>query len=164
MNGILVEQFKFVQALAPAADRWNGNPATDIISLKNYAGIAFLVEQSLSTSTAGTVTFTVQRCTSSTGANASAIPFTYSVRTASDTWSAAAAATSAGYANPSSTAPSSVLIEIEDQALPAGSTLAYNFVRVVGTEASSPPARVASVSAILRNPRFKASTLPTALS
>lgn len=119
----LLETAKFVKGLAPAADRWNTNPATDVVSMRNHNRVLFVAHQQGGTT--GTVTFTVQACDDAAASNPVAIPFAYRVGAdgagaGGDALGARTEAAAAGFA---STANSDrlYLIEVEANELTASS-------------------------------------------
>ncbi len=157
----LIQTLKFVKGLAPAADRWNTNPATDIVNLANYSKCTFLVHQQGGTT--GTATFTVEACSDVSATGATAIAYKYSVggTGASAGGDDAGATTDAAAAGFTSTANAEKLYLIEVNAidLPAGK----NFVRLVCTEAVNDPVNGA-VEIILSGSRFAGASQPTAIS
>lgn len=133
----LRENMHFVKGLAPAADRWNTNPATDIVKADEWDKVNFLVHQEGGTT--GTATFTVEACSDNTGTGAEAVAFAYSVGAAgagalSDILGARTEAAAAGF---TSTAASDrlYLIEIRADQLPESKP----YVRLKCTEAVNDP-------------------------
>ncbi len=61
----------------PLADGYNSDPASDVVSLKNYASARFYVQEGAGAT--GTATITVEECTAIDGTGATAIPFRYRV-------------------------------------------------------------------------------------
>lgn len=160
MNGLISEKIKFVKGLAPAADRWNTNPSTDVVNAALYKRVAFLATQQGGTT--GTVTFTVQACTAADGTGATAVAFRYRVGAdgsgaLGDAFGAITEATSAGFASTAAT-DRQYLIEVDSQALPVG----YNYVRLLCTELVNDPVN-GCVSILLEEPRYGGASLPTAI-
>lgn len=156
----LIQSIKFVKGLAPAADRWNTNPATDIVSMANYNNCTFLAHQQGGTT--GTVTFTVEACSDASGTGATAIPFNYAkgpdgAGANSDVMGALTAATAAGFAS-TAAHDALYLIEVAAADLPEGKY----FVRLKCTELVNDPINGA-VEIILYNPRYAGATQPTAI-
>lgn len=156
----LTEQVSFVKGLPPAADRWNTNPATDIVSMRNHNKCTFLVHQEGGTT--GTATFTVEACSDVSGTGATAIPFGYRVGAAGagaggDAMGARVEATASGF---TSTAASDrlYLIEVEANELLA----AKPFVRLKCTEAVNDPVN-GSVEIMLSEGRYQGASAPTAI-
>lgn len=156
----LIQTLKFVKGLAPAADRWNTNPVTDIVSMANYSKCTFLAHQSGGTT--GTVTFTVNAQSDVSATGAVAIPFRYSVGgtgagAGGDDAGAVTAATAAGFAS-TANADKLYLIEVDAIDLPAGKP----FVSLVCTELVNDPVNGA-VEIILSGSRFPGASQPTAI-
>lgn len=61
----------------PLADGYAGNPASDVVSLKNYSHANFFVHEGAGAT--GTATITVEECTAIGGTGATAIAFKYRV-------------------------------------------------------------------------------------
>lgn len=59
----------------PLADGYAGDPASDVVSLANYARARFVVQEGAGAT--GTATITVEECTSIAGAGNTAIAFRY---------------------------------------------------------------------------------------
>lgn len=156
----LIQTCKFVKGLAPAADRWNTNPATDIVSMADYDKLVFLVHQEGGTT--GKATLTVEACSDVSASATSAIAFRYSVGAAGagaagDLHGAITAATTAGF----DTTPNGdrlYLVEVKAEDLPSG----YPFVRLKCTEAANDPVN-GCVDIILFGARYAGSSLPTAI-
>lgn len=160
MNHI-VESVKFVKGLAPAADRWNTSPSTDIVNTKLYGQVAFLVHQEGGTT--GNATLTVEACSDVSATGATAVPFTYSVGgagagAAGDDTGAITAAAATGF---DTTANSDRLyvVVVDVAALPADKP----FVRLKCTEKTNDPVN-GSVAILLSQPRYAGASLPSAIS
>lgn len=158
----LIEEIKVVKGLAPAADRWDTNPATDIVSTKLYDKVCFLAHQAGGTT--GKATFTVEACSDVSGTGAVAVPFRYSVGGAGagaggDDTGVIIQATAAGFdSTPNS--DRAYLIEVGAENLPADKP----FVRLKCTEAVNDPVNGA-VEILLFGGRFigSGSSLPSAI-
>jgi hypothetical protein len=152
------ELIHVVTALKPAADRYNTNPQTDYISLKDYKSVMFAVQHGSGAS--GTAVITAQMAEDASGTGATDIPFTYRRVAAvgtSDVPGAITAATAAGF---TTTAGSDqlYLIEINAEELDSDSP----FVALTLTEGVNSPVDGA-VLAILGEPRYAGSTPMTAI-
>jgi hypothetical protein len=143
---IFTEKHHPVYALAPDADLYNGNPATDVFNLKNYNHITFLLVEGAGGT--GTVKVQVEECTSAAGAGNTARAFSYRLMSTVDTWGALTASASTGYTTVAG-ANKMVAIEIDAAELSDG----YNFVRLQLTEVVNDPCD-AAVIAILSEPRY----------
>lgn len=157
----LIQTAKFVKGLAPAADRWDTGPSTDIVNMANYTKCTFLAHQSGGTT--GKATFTVEACSDVSATGAVAIPFRYSVGgsgagAGGDDAGAVTAATAAGF-DSTPNADKLYLIEVDAIDLPAGK----NFVRLKCTEAVNDPVNGA-VEIILTGSRYAGASQPTAIS
>lgn len=158
----LIESVKFVKGLAPAADRWNTNPTTDIVNTKLYDKVCFVAHQQGGTT--GKATFTVEASSDVSGTGATAVAFRYSVggdgaSTDGDATGAVTAATSAGF-DSTANADKLYLIEITAAELPADKP----FVRLKCTEAVNDPVNGA-VEIVLYGARVKGSgsSMPSAI-
>lgn len=154
---MLSEQMKIVKGLAPAADRFNTDPSTDVINLEGADKVTFLVYHAGGTT--GKATITVEECSSAAGSNANAIAFRYRKLTtgASD---AIGAITNAAATGVSTVAGETTIFEVEVKA----SELAdgYNFARLVLTEGADDPVSGA-VIALLSGLRYGGVSQPSAL-
>lgn len=132
---MLSERYKPLKGLAPAADRFNTSPSTDVFSMKNLDSITFLVYHDGGTTGKGT--FTVEACDDVTPSNTTPVAFNYRRMTtgASDTMGAISAATAAGI---DSVPAESTIIEIEVSADVVAET-GYTFVRLKCAEAVNDP-------------------------
>ena len=77
MSDRLLQNVKFIQALAPDADRFTGNPATDIISMKNHRFCTFILH--IGVGAAGTTTLTVESCDDTDPTTSTAVAFRYKI-------------------------------------------------------------------------------------
>lgn len=160
MKSLISEAIKFVKGLAPAADRWNTDPATDVVNAALYGRVAFLVTQEGGTT--GKATLTVQACTAADGTGATAVAYKYRVGAAGagaggDAFGSITDATSSGFDTTPAT-DRQYLCEIDASTLPVG----YNYVRLKCTEAANDPVN-GCVSILLGEPRFGGSSLPSAI-
>jgi len=156
----LFETVKFVKGLAPAADRWNTNPVTDVVNTKLYDKVCFLVTQAGGTT--GTATFTViaQSDVSATGAVAVAYRYQVGADGAGAGGDLFGAVTEVGAAGFTSTAATDrqYLIEVRADELPADKP----FVSLTCTEAANDPVN-GCVSIILYPSRYSQEVQPTAI-
>lgn len=151
MSMKLVEGLKAVNGLAPSADLYNGDPATDVVFLKNYDRVLFAI---FGVATTGTAVVTVEECDNATPSTSTAIAFTYYSNTSADsgdTFSAATSATASGFTTATS-ATYIYLIEVKAHALTDG----FPAVRLVLTEGVD-AAVVGSVMAFAGDARFPGS-------
>lgn len=139
---MLSEKLKIIGALAPAADRFNTSPATDIINIGKTDKVTFLVYHAGGTT--GKATLTVEACNNVVPSLTTAIAFKYRRKTtgASDTWGAVTDATNAGI---DTVAAEDTIVEIEvDGSVVAATDRAY--VRLKLTEAANDPVNAAVIA------------------
>ncbi len=157
---MLSEKLKFVKLLAPAADAFNTDPASDVISLANAEALTALVAHKGGTTGKAKIQF--QACSANDGSGAEAVVFSYRKMTTgdSDVMGAITNVTDASV-GVETVATEDTLIEcyIRAAQLPAGKP----FVRVKLTETANDPV-VASVVGILSGLRYQGSDQPSALS
>lgn len=156
LNG-LSEHVNSMVALAPAADRYDSDPATDIYKLAEYGSIEFeLIEGAGGT---GTVKIEVMSCDDVAGNNPVAIPFKYRIKdSSSDSWGDWTWAEAAGYTTVAG-ANKQVVIDVHAQELQAeGNPCVYLQL----TEVVDDPC-VAGVMARLYNPAYAGQSLPPAI-
>ncbi|MGB0437662.1 MAG: hypothetical protein ACPGIJ_11925 [Mycobacterium sp.] len=91
-----------------AADMYNGDPATDVVSTTNYHGVRFEITEGAGAT--GTATVTVEECTGTDGTGATAIAFRYRVKAGTAAWGAWTAATASGF---TTTAGANYLYEVD---------------------------------------------------
>lgn len=153
---MLTEKTAVVMALAPDADRYATDPATDVISMKDYRNATFIVQHGAGAT--GTATFTVESCDDVTPTTATAIPFKYRISTDGDQFGALTAATASGF---TLTAGATQIFAIEVDASELSGDDA--FVRVQVTEVVDSPVD-AGIVAILSEPRHALDIAPSVLS
>lgn len=132
--------------IAANEDIFNGDPASDVISLENWRDAIFFILKNAGAT--GTATITVESCDNVTPTTPTAIAFRYKKMTTIDTWSAWTAALVAGIAT---TAGADQMYMIHVRAEELHST--DKFVRLQLTEVVDNPCDGA-VGAILLNPRY----------
>ena len=156
----LIELAKFVKGLAPAGDRWNTDPATDIVNLEFHNRLLAVVHQDGGTT--GKATLTVEACSDAAGTGATAVPFRYRVGSAGagaggDGMGAVTAAAAAGFDTTAAT-DRLYLLDIKGSELPAGKP----WVRVKTVEAVNDPVN-GSIDFLLYEPRYGGATQPTVI-
>lgn len=126
-NAKLSELLHFFKGLDPVADAFSGTIRSDVVNLKHFRRVAWLIYKGVGTT--GTSTVTVQACDDTSPTTESAVPFTYRAITSTDVPGSLTAAASTGF---TTTAGSSQLyiIEIDVQALLA-SGYAYACLKMV---------------------------------
>lgn len=136
-NCYFVEKVHAVKGLAPAADLYNGDPATDVVNMKDYRRCTFVLHQNgVSPSSNGNAVITVEACASAAGSSATAIPFKYTKLTtgASDASTALTDATAAGFTT-TAVENTTYVIEVAANEL----TDDKPYVRLVCTEGTDAP-------------------------
>ena len=150
MNNI-IEEMHFLN-IAPSGiiaaneDIFDGDPATDIVSMENWRDIIFIILKNAGAT--GTATITVESCDTIVPGTATAIAFRYKKMTTIDTWSAWTEATSSGVAT---TAGADQMYMVHVRAEELSGT--DKFVRMQLTEVVNSPCDGA-VGAVLLNPRY----------
>lgn len=152
---IFTEKNLPVMALAPDADRYNTDPATDVVSLAKYEHATFILFEGAGGT--GTVKIEVEECTAADGSGNTAIPFRYRLCETGDTWGALTAAAATGYTTVAG-ANKMVAVEIDGDELSEGSP----WVRLQLTEVANDPCD-AAVAVIMSGPRYAEDVLPTAI-
>ena len=113
-------------------DMFNGDPATDVLSMENYAEIIFIIVKSAGAT--GTATITIESCDNVTPSNTQAVAFTYKIITSGNTQGATTAAAAAGFATTAG-ANQAYAISIKRDQLDGDD----KYVRMVMTEAVDSP-------------------------
>ena len=144
-----------INAVAPSADLFNGNPAGQIVSLSNYDNAVFLIVKG--TGAAGTATVTVEATDDSVPTTVEAIPFRYRLNEVSDTWSDWIDAPAAGFEMPAG-ADKQALIEVRDRELPDDKPN----LRIKLDEVVNDPV-TGCVLCIMDRPNYMSEPMPSAL-
>jgi len=152
---VFTERNHIVKGIDPVADAFAGSVASDVVNLKNYGHVTFLVYKGVGTT--GTSTITVEACSDTTPTTTEAIAFKYRAYTSGDTPGTLQTATASGF---TTTAGSSQVYAIEVDAQDLAET-GYNYVRLKATEVVDSPV-VGAILAILSEPRYASGSLPTA--
>ncbi len=116
--------------IAANEDIFNGDPTTDIISMKNAGSCVFVIVKNAGA--VGTATITIESCDDTSASTATAIAYTYRAITTTDTQGAVTAATSAGFTT-ATTANMIYVIEVNARDLVDGDS----YVRMVCTEVAN---------------------------
>ncbi len=125
--------------IAANEDIFDGDPATDVVSMENYDAIVFIITKNAGA--VGTATITVESCDDATPSTATAIPFKYRATTSGNTRGAITSATASGFAT---TAGANQLYEIEVSAEDLSGS--DPFVRMQCTEVANDPCDGAIIS------------------
>lgn len=157
---MLTETLHVLDSHAPAADRYNSNPAGDYVNTKYFEKVSFLLHQATAGTNTGTAVVTVNAASAANGTGAEAVAFRYRKKTtgASGAWGDITDAAAAGF---TTTANEVTVYEIEVEAakLPDGKP----FISLQLTEGTNDPV-TASALAIGVNPRYQATSMPDPLS
>ena len=148
MSANLIERLNVYNCaiLTANEDIFNGDPATDVISMENYDSIMFIITKGAGAT--GTATITVESCDDTTPSTATAIAFHYRACTSGNTWGAVTSATTAGFATTAGINQCYV-IEVQADDL-SGSD---SFVRMQTTEVVNSPCD-GDILCVLGNPRY----------
>jgi hypothetical protein len=124
--------------VAANEDIFNGNPATDVISLKNAQGVLFVIAMNANAGS-GAATITVEACDDVTPSYQTEIPFPYQLISTTDIPGTLTAATSTGVAS-IGTANTMLLVQVDAAVVASASvnsTYGNEFVRMQCTESQS---------------------------
>jgi hypothetical protein len=157
-EGLLIEKLHFIKALDPIADALAGTVRTDVVNLKEYGKLVFLIHKGVGAT--GTSTITIEGSDDNSPSNVTAVPFHYRAITSTDVPGSVTAATTAGFAL---TAGSSQMyaIEVNAEDLIASG---YNYVSMKAVEVVNSPV-LAGILAMGADPRYGATSVErTALS
>jgi len=132
MKGLFVENVVTVNGLSPAADLYNGNPATDVVNLKEHGKAVFMLAQKTAGTNTGTATVTVVAASSVAPSNTAAIVFKYKKKTtgASSVWGDLTAATTSGFVT---TANEDTVYAIEVDAADLPDSKPYVYLKLTET-------------------------------
>lgn len=146
----------YVKGLDPVADAFSGTVNSDVVNMKNWGRVRFIIH--IGVGATGTQTLTVEACDDVTPSNTSAIPFHYRQITSGDTPGALTAATASGF---TTTAGSSkiVVVEVTAQALAASG---YGYVRLHSVESVDSPC-LGGILIELSEPRYAIEPQVTAI-
>lgn len=136
-----------VNALLPVADAFAGTKYTDVINMKDFNHVQFVIQKGAGAT--GTSTITVEACDNVTPSNVSAVPFKYQVCTTGDTFGVLTAAEATGFATTAG-ADQLYKIEVDADALAASG---YGYIRLKAVEVENDPV-LGGVIAILTEPRY----------
>lgn len=139
--------YHVVNALSPAADAFAGTVVTDVINLKNWQHVSFLVQ--CGAGAVGTAVITVEACNDTTPTNTEAIPFTYQECVSGDTFSEVKQAEASGFTT-AAAANKMYKIEVDAQALAKSG---YSYVRLKSVEVVDDPV-AGGIIAILSGGRY----------
>lgn len=145
-----------VFALAPDADRYNTDPATDVLNMAGYGQVTFILQEGAGGT--GTVKIQVEECSALDGSGATAIAFRYRVAQTGDQFTAFSTAVAVDGYTTVAGANKMVAIEVDTRDLSEG----FPFVRLQLTEVVDSPVD-AAVMAIASESRFATDPLPSVI-
>lgn len=154
-NTVLSEHFFPVTVLEPDADRYDTDPATDVVNAAKYGAISFYLMEGAGGT--GTVKIEVEECTAAAGTGNTAVAFKYRLASTHGTWGAITDSASTGYTTVAG-ANKMVEVIVDVDNLSSGS----NYVRLQLTEVADSPVD-AAVVAILGDPRYSEDVMPSPL-
>jgi len=152
----MYKPYHVVNALPPAADAFAGTVVTDVINLKNWEHISFIIQ--CGAGAVGTSAITVEACDDTTPANTEAIPFTYQECLLGDAFSEVKQADETGFTT-AAAANKVYKIEVDAQALAKSG---YSYVRLKSVEVTDDPV-AGTVIAILTGGRYVQEVCDSAL-
>lgn len=155
---MLSEKVKILKGLAPKADRFDTNPATDVLSMANGEMITFIVAHQGGTT--GNAKIQLEACDNVTPSNSQAIPFRYRKLTTGDSDTIGNITEVAAATGVTTVGAEDTIYEcsVKAEELPAG----YPFVRCKLTEVTNDPVN-GVVIALLSGLRHKGLNQPTAI-
>jgi hypothetical protein len=145
-----------ISALAPDADLYAADPATDVISMADFGVIDFFLHEGVGAT--GTALLTVESCDDVTPTTSTAVGFRYRVAQTADVFGAWTTVAAAGYTTIAGATSKIVQVQVES----AGLSGDDNFVRLQIVEVVDSPVD-AGVIAILSDPRYAEESVLTAL-
>lgn len=146
-----------VKGLDPVEDAFDGTVSSDIVSMKNYGYVEFVIYKGAGDT--GTSAITVEACDDVSATNTTDIEFKYQAITSDDTHGSITDATTTGF---TTSAGGSQLYRVMVDASQLADT-GYEFVRVTATEDANGPV-VGAILIILKEGRYETETPETALS
>ena len=146
-----------VNALPPVADAFSGTVYSDIINMKNYNHIQFIIQRGAA-SGAGTATITVEACDDVSASNVSAVPFVHQDCVSGDTFGAITKVAATGFLAASG-ANGIFKIDVDTEALLASG---YSYIRLKSVEGVD-FTYVGGIIAVLTEARFSQDIPDTAI-
>jgi len=153
---IFSEQNEIRTVLAPDADRYTSSPATDVVSLKYYDHVTFVITEGAGG--AGTTKWIAQKCATKAAGSPTAIAANYRTNTYTAAMGTLTTLPTTGV-TVAAGANKQIIIEVDA----ASCGPSYPYVRLHTTEADS-TAVDACVIAILSKPSCAGASLPNPLS
>jgi len=136
-----------VNALPPVANAFAATVYTDVINMKDWNHIQFVIQKAAGAT--GTATITVEACDDVTPTNVIAVPFKYQACTTGDTFGALTTVAATGF-NTTAGANQLYKVEVDADALIASG---YGYVRLKSVEVVA-NAVLGGIIAVLTEPRY----------
>lgn len=153
---MFLEELHAVKGLDPVADAFSGTVTSDIVEMKNYGSVLFVVHKGVGTT--GTSTITVEASDDFSGSTTEAITFRYRAVTSTDVPGTLTQATTAGF---TTTAGSSQLYLVEVLAEDLVDT-GYSKVRLKAVEVADDPV-LGGIAILMGKPRYTSEVDATAV-
>lgn len=129
-----LEALHVVKGLDPIADAFAGTVTTDIVNLRDYSEVGFLIYKGAGAT--GTSTITVEACSDNSATLSAAVPFHYRrIGNTSDTHNAWTAATAAGFATTAGASEMYLVVVSSDDLAASG----YQWARLKAVEVVDSP-------------------------
>lgn len=136
-----------VNALLPVADAFAGTVYTDVINMKDFNHVQFVIQKGAGAT--GTSTITVEACDDVVPTNVSAVPFKYQACTTGDTFGVLTDAAATGFATTAG-ANQMYKVEVDADALAASG---YGYIRLKAVEVVDSPV-LGGIIAVLTESRY----------
>lgn len=136
---LMMESRHFVKGLDPIADAFAGTINSDVVSMREYGNVLFIVH--IGVGATGESVITVEACDDVTPSNQTAIVFWYREITTGDTEGAITKATTAGF-TPAAGSSKIILVEAKAAdvyAASVNSAVGNEFVRLHAVESTDNP-------------------------
>lgn len=156
---IFSQYHKVVNVFEPKTDRWNTDAQSDIVSLKNYKHVTFLIMTGASADNTNAVTVQAGISISSCATD---IVFKYRKIITGDTYGSLTQASTSGFNFTASTANQYSIVEVDAADVAAAGTN-YDCVAVTVTEGGTATAQDGAIVAILSEARYPQEGLVTAI-
>jgi|ETNvirnome_2_300_1030623.scaffolds.fasta_scaffold00681_11 hypothetical protein len=151
MSATVIERMNVYNAasssfIAANEDMFNGDPATDVVSMENYKAMVFIIVKNAGAT--GTATITVESCDDTTPSTSTAVAFHYKACTSGNTWGATTAATTSGFTTTAG-ANQAYMIEVTSEELSGtNSFVRLNTAEVVDSACDG------AILVVAMNPRY----------
>lgn len=128
------EQLHLVKGLDPVADAFSATVTTDVVNMRDYSEVAFLIHKGVGAT--GTSMITVEACSDATPSATAAVPFHYRrIANSGDTHGTWTAATAAGFNTTAGSSEMYLIVVSADDLVASG----YSWVRLKAVEVVDSP-------------------------